>query len=165
MLEGLILGTLLIIHAICYLIYICNRTGNWNRNILLYRYYILWQNYISNHYLLITQSKKIVNLDNFQLLYLQCKWLIIITVDKSKRTFFELYKIYMMKVCAGTSKTVVSEKDIKKLQNNIMVMVMQLMDFMPTRNESIEILEELMQILSNSEERFNTIDWIARLAS
>ena len=64
----------------------------------------------------------------------------------------------MMKVCAGTSKTVVSAKDIKKLQNNIMVMVMQLMDFMPTRNESIEILEELMQILSNSEERFNTID-------
>ena len=64
----------------------------------------------------------------------------------------------MMKVCAGTSKTVVSEKDIKKLQNNIMVMVMQLMDFMPTRNESIEILEELMQILSNSEERSNTID-------
>ena len=64
----------------------------------------------------------------------------------------------MMKVCAVTSQTVVSEKDIKKLQNNIMVMVMQLMDFMPTRNESIEILEELMQILSNSEERSNTID-------
>jgi hypothetical protein len=60
----------------------------------------------------------------------------------------------MMKVCAGTSKTVVSAKDIKKLQNNIMVM--QLIDFGPTRNESTEILEELMQILSNSEERFNT---------
>ena len=60
----------------------------------------------------------------------------------------------MMKVCAGASKTVVSAKDIKKLQNNIMVM--QLIDFGPTRNESTEILEELMQILSNSEERFNT---------
>jgi hypothetical protein len=64
----------------------------------------------------------------------------------------------MMKVCAGTSKTVASTKDIKELQNNIMVMVMQLMDFGPTRNESIEILEELMQILSNSEERFNIVD-------
>ena len=39
-----------------------------------------------------------------------------------------------------------------------MVMEMQLMDFEPTRNESIEVLEELTQILSNSEERFNTID-------
>jgi hypothetical protein len=57
----------------------------------------------------------------------------------------------------GTCKTV-SAKDIKKLQNNIMVMEMQLMDFEPTRNESIEVLEELTQILSNSEERFNTID-------
>jgi hypothetical protein len=57
----------------------------------------------------------------------------------------------------GTCKTV-SAKDIKKLQNNIMVMEMQLMDFEPTRNESMEILEELTQILSNSEERFNTID-------
>jgi len=64
----------------------------------------------------------------------------------------------MMKVCAGTSKTVASAKDIKELQNNIMVMVMQLMDFGPTRNESIEILEGLMQILSNSEERFNIMD-------
>ncbi len=45
----------------------------------------------------------------------------------------------MMKVCAGTSKTVASAKHIKELQNNIMVMVMQLMDFGPTRNESIEI--------------------------
>lgn len=59
----------------------------------------------------------------------------------------------MMKVCAGTSKTVASAKDIKELQNNIMVM-----DFGPSRNESIEILEELMQILSNSEERFNIMD-------
>jgi hypothetical protein len=57
----------------------------------------------------------------------------------------------------GTCKTV-SAKDIKKLQNNIMVMEMRLMDFEPTMNESIEILEELTQILSNSEERFNTID-------
>jgi hypothetical protein len=57
----------------------------------------------------------------------------------------------------GTCKTV-SAKDIKKLQKNIMVMEMQLMDFEPTRNESIEVLEELTQILSNSEERFNTID-------
>ena len=56
----------------------------------------------------------------------------------------------------GTCKTV-SAKDIKKLQKNIMVMEMQLMDFEPTRNESIEALEELMQIVSNSEERFNTI--------
>ena len=64
----------------------------------------------------------------------------------------------MMKVCAGASKTVASAKDIKELQNNIMVMVMQLMDFGPTRNESIEILEELMQILSNSEEGFNIMD-------
>jgi hypothetical protein len=64
----------------------------------------------------------------------------------------------MMEVCAGTRKTVVSAKDIKKLQNNIKVMVMQLMDFGPTRNESIQILEELMQILSNSEKRFNTVD-------
>ena len=57
----------------------------------------------------------------------------------------------------GTCKTV-SAKDIKKLQNNIMVMEMQLMDFEPTRNESMEVLEELTQILSHSEERFNTID-------
>ena len=65
----------------------------------------------------------------------------------------------MMKVCVlRASKTVASAKDIKDLQNNIMLMVMQLMDFRPTRNESIEILEELIQILSNSEERFNTID-------
>jgi hypothetical protein len=64
----------------------------------------------------------------------------------------------MIRVCAGTCKTVVSAKDIKKLQkNNIIVMLMQLMDFGPTRNESIEILEELMHILSNSEEWFNTI--------
>ena len=40
----------------------------------------------------------------------------------------------------GTCKTV-SAKDIKKLQKNIMVMEMQLMDFEPTRNESIEVLE------------------------
>jgi hypothetical protein len=64
----------------------------------------------------------------------------------------------MIKVRGGTSKIVVSAKDIKKLQNNIMVMVTQAMDFRPTRNESIEILEELMHILSNSEERFNTIN-------
>jgi hypothetical protein len=71
----------------------------------------------------------------------------------------------MIKVRGGTSKIVVSAKDIKKLQNNIMVMVTQAMDFRPTRNESIEILEELMHILSNSEERFNTINRSARLAS
>jgi hypothetical protein len=37
----------------------------------------------------------------------------------------------------GTCKTV-NAKNIKKLQNNIMVMEMQLMDFEPTRNESME---------------------------
>ena len=64
----------------------------------------------------------------------------------------------MMKVCVRASKTVASAKDIKDLQNNIMLMVMQLMDFRPTRKESIEVLEELIQILSNSEERFKIMD-------
>ncbi|HYZ51006.1 MAG TPA: hypothetical protein VE593_08970, partial [Nitrososphaeraceae archaeon] len=63
-----------------------------------------------------------------------------------------------MKVCAGTSKTVVTAKDIKNLQNNIMTMVTRVMNLRTTRNGSIEILEELIQILSNSEERFNMIN-------
>jgi uncharacterized protein YdiU (UPF0061 family) len=64
----------------------------------------------------------------------------------------------MMKVCAGASKAVVTAKDIKNLQNTVMSMVTQVMGLRTARDESIEILEELMQILSNSEERFNMID-------
>jgi protein-arginine kinase activator protein McsA len=85
-------------------------------------------------------------------------WSLLADNPEQKIVNLDSFNYYICNVCAGTSKTVASAKDIKELQNNIMVMVMQLMDFGPTRNESIEILEELMQILSNSEERFNIMD-------
>jgi hypothetical protein len=57
----------------------------------------------------------------------------------------------MLGVCIP--KTVVNTKDIKKLQNNIIVMISQVMDFKPTRQETVQMLEGLIQILSSSEER------------
>ena len=53
------------------------------------------------------------------------------------------------------SEVTVSMNDIKKLQNNILIMVRQLMDFKPTHKEATEILEHLMRMVSSSEERIN----------
>ena len=61
----------------------------------------------------------------------------------------------MMKEEDDISKTAVNTKNIKKLQNDIIAMIRQMLDLNTRPQEAAKILEGLIQTISSSQEKWH----------
>jgi predicted DNA-binding protein YlxM (UPF0122 family) len=61
----------------------------------------------------------------------------------------------MMKEEYDISKTAVNTKNIKKLQNDIIAMIRQMLDLNTRPQEAAKILEGLIQTISSSQEKWH----------